>query len=85
MNGTLQLGNGGTSGSIVGDVSDDGRLVFDRADTFTFGGMIFGTGSVAQIGTGTTVLTGAIPTAAARRSRPVPGSSATAATTGSIC
>ena len=57
MNGTLQLGNGGTSGSIVGDVSDDGRLVFDRADTLSFGGTIFGTGSVAQIGTGTTVLT----------------------------
>lgn len=34
--GTLQLGNGGTSGSIVGDVTDNGTLAFDRSDTVTF-------------------------------------------------
>ena len=55
--GTLQLGNGGTSGSIVGDVLDEGRLAFERSDTLSFGGTIFGAGSVAQIGPGTTVLT----------------------------
>jgi fibronectin-binding autotransporter adhesin len=56
--GTLQLGDGGTSGSIVGDVANDGVLVFDRSDLVTFGGLISGSGSVEQIGSGTTVLTG---------------------------
>ncbi|WP_455153133.1 autotransporter-associated beta strand repeat-containing protein [Cupriavidus basilensis] len=57
--GTLQLGNGGTTGSIVGDVANNGALVFNRADTVTFGGAISGTGSVTQAGPGVTVLTGA--------------------------
>ncbi|WP_208456209.1 autotransporter outer membrane beta-barrel domain-containing protein [Burkholderia latens] len=56
--GTLQLGNGGTSGSIVGDVTNNGTLAFDRSDTSTYGGTISGSGAVAQIGAGTTVLTG---------------------------
>lgn len=56
--GVLQLGNGGTSGSIVGDVVDNGRLIFDRADTVTFPGVIAGAGSVKQLGSGTTILTG---------------------------
>ncbi|MFG1465914.1 autotransporter-associated beta strand repeat-containing protein [Xanthobacter sp. DSM 24535] len=57
--GTLQLGDGGTSGSIVGDVANHGTLAFNRSDTYTFGGVISGTGTVIQAGTGTTVLTGA--------------------------
>jgi autotransporter-associated beta strand protein len=56
--GTLQLGNGGTAGSITGDVIDDGLLVFDRSDTAALAGAITGTGSVGQIGIGTTILTG---------------------------
>ncbi len=56
--GTLQLGNGGTSGSIVGDVTDNGALAFNRSDTVTFAGVISGGGSVTQVGTGITVLTG---------------------------
>jgi outer membrane autotransporter protein len=55
--GTLQLGNGGTSGSIVGDVVDNGTFAINRSDTFTFGGVISGSGAFAQIGPGTTVLT----------------------------
>jgi outer membrane autotransporter protein len=55
--GTVQLGKGGTSGSIVGNVTDNGTLVFDRSDTLTFGGLISGTGAVNQIGSGVTVLT----------------------------
>ncbi|NID14716.1 autotransporter-associated beta strand repeat-containing protein [Luteibacter yeojuensis] len=57
--GTLQLGNGGANGSIVGDVADNGTLAFDRSDVYTFGGLVSGTGGVTQSGTGTTVLTGA--------------------------
>ncbi|QNK00684.1 autotransporter outer membrane beta-barrel domain-containing protein [Dyella telluris] len=56
--GTLQIGNGGTSGSIVGDVTDNGALAFNRSDAATFSGVVSGTGSLAQNGTGTTVLTG---------------------------
>jgi autotransporter-associated beta strand protein/T5SS/PEP-CTERM-associated repeat protein len=55
--GTLQLGNGGTSGSIVGDVTDNGTLAINRSDVFTFGGAISGIGGFAQNGTGTTILT----------------------------
>ncbi len=57
--GTLQLGNGGSSGMIAGDVTTHGRLAFNRADTVTFGGTISGTGGVSQDGTGTTILTAA--------------------------
>ncbi len=57
--GTLQLGDGGTSGSLVGDVTNNGTLAFDRSDTGqVFGGVISGSGAVNQIGTGTTTLTG---------------------------
>jgi fibronectin-binding autotransporter adhesin len=59
--GTLQLGDGGTSGSIVGDVLNDATLAFNRADALTFDGSISGTGAVNQIGTGTTLLTGDNP------------------------
>jgi autotransporter-associated beta strand protein len=54
----LQLGNGGASGSITGNVVDNGILAFDRGGVSTFGGVISGPGSVQQIGSGTTVLTG---------------------------
>lgn len=55
--GTLQLGNGGAAGSIVGDVTDNGTLAFNRSDIHTFTGAISGTGNVNHVGTGTTVLT----------------------------
>jgi outer membrane autotransporter protein len=53
----LQLGNGGTSGSIVGDVANNGTLIFNRSDTVTFAGAISGSGAVRHDGTGTTILT----------------------------
>jgi fibronectin-binding autotransporter adhesin len=56
--GTLQLGNGGISGSIIGNVSGFGTLSFNRSDTITFGGLISGNMIVQQAGTGTTILTG---------------------------
>jgi autotransporter-associated beta strand protein len=57
--GTLQLGNGGASGSILGNVTNNGTFVINRADTFTFGGVISGSGAFAQIGPGTTILAAA--------------------------
>ncbi|WP_316166306.1 MULTISPECIES: autotransporter domain-containing protein [unclassified Bradyrhizobium] len=56
--GTLQLGNGGTSGSIAGDVTDNGILAFNRSDNYTFGGSISGSGAVEQNGSGTLILNG---------------------------
>jgi len=55
--GTLKLGDGGATGSIVGDVANDGILAFDRSDVVTFGGTITGSGGVRQVGSGQTVLT----------------------------
>lgn len=57
--GTLQLGDGGISGSIAGDVTNNGTLAFNRSDALSFSGAITGTGAVNQLGTGTTILTGA--------------------------
>lgn len=54
--GTLQLGDGGTSGSIVGNVANSGVLAFNRSDAVTFGGTIAGTGGVWQVGSGQTAL-----------------------------
>jgi outer membrane autotransporter protein len=56
--GVLQVGNGGTTGSIPGNVIDNAALIFDRADMVSFGGTISGTGTLMQIGTGNLTLTG---------------------------
>ncbi len=56
--GTLQIGNGGTTGIVVGDISNGGTLVFDRSDALTFGGAISGAGNLVQMGSGTLILTG---------------------------
>ncbi|HDS1139948.1 TPA: autotransporter outer membrane beta-barrel domain-containing protein [Stenotrophomonas maltophilia] len=55
--GTLQLGAGGASGSVLGDIVDNGSLHFNRSDIWRMDGVISGTGSVVQAGSGTTVLT----------------------------
>jgi autotransporter-associated beta strand protein/T5SS/PEP-CTERM-associated repeat protein len=57
--GTLQLGDGGASGSIVGNVTNNGTFAINRSDTFTFGGVISGSGAFQQNGTGTTIFTAA--------------------------
>lgn len=36
--GTLQIGGGGTNGSILGDVSNNGTLMFNRSDNVVFSG-----------------------------------------------
>ena len=62
--GTLQIGNGGTTGSIlpVSAIANNGTLAFNRSNTLTqgtdFAATISGSGNVVQKGTGTTVLSG---------------------------
>ncbi|MBR8651812.1 autotransporter domain-containing protein [Achromobacter sp. Marseille-Q0513] len=56
--GTLQLGDGGNSGSIIGNVANHGTLVFKRGDAITHGGDISGDGALRQLGSGATTLTG---------------------------
>lgn len=58
-NGTLQLGNGGTTGSITGEVANNGILAFDRSDNIVFAGPIGGAGALEQSGSGALTLTGA--------------------------
>lgn len=56
--GTLQVGEGGAAGTILGNVANSGTLAFDHSDTSTFGGNISGTGVVTKSGAGTLILTG---------------------------
>ncbi|MEI6603709.1 MAG: autotransporter-associated beta strand repeat-containing protein [Verrucomicrobiota bacterium] len=62
--GTLQLGNGGTSGSLSlsSAIVNNASLVFNRSDILTqgidFSSLISGTGGVTQAGSGTTILNG---------------------------
>ena len=56
--GTLQIGDGGTAGTIYNGIVNLGTLVFDRADDWTFSGTLAGTGMVVKRGVGTLNLTG---------------------------
>jgi autotransporter-associated beta strand protein len=56
--GTVQIGDGGTSGSIVGDVVNDGVLIFNRSDAMSFAGAISGNGKLLKQGTGSLTLAG---------------------------
>lgn len=56
--GTLQIGNGGTTGSLggIGTITNNGKLVINRSDAITISGAMSGTGDFIQNGTGTTTL-----------------------------
>ncbi|RPJ19131.1 MAG: hypothetical protein EHM35_21070, partial [Planctomycetaceae bacterium] len=58
--GILQVGNGGTSGSLgSGDVNNNAALVFNRSDSLTVPHTISGSGALSQSGAGVTTLSGA--------------------------
>ena len=54
--GTLQIGDGGTEGNLVGNVYNDGTLLFNRSDSIAFTGTISGSGAFQKIGSGTVTL-----------------------------
>ena len=56
--GTLQVGNGGPSGSIAGNVLDNSALVFNLSTNTTFAGVISGSGGLTQVGGGILTLLG---------------------------
>ena len=57
--GTLQIGDGGTTGTLgTGDVTNSGTLIFNRSNDSGYAGVISGTGAVTQNGTGNFNLTG---------------------------
>ena len=57
--GTLQVGNGGTTGTLgAGNVANSGTLVFNRSDDSTYSGIISGSGEVTKSGIGRLSLSG---------------------------
>jgi len=55
--GALQLGNGGTSGSVIGAITNNASLVLNRSDAYSLTNTISGTGALTQSGSGTVYLT----------------------------
>lgn len=56
--GAIQIGNGGTTGSISGGITNNGALILNRSDTAALSSAISGTGGLTMAGTGTALLTG---------------------------
>ncbi|MGY8747724.1 MAG: PEP-CTERM sorting domain-containing protein [Pirellulales bacterium] len=60
LSSVLQIGNGGTTGSVTSEIDNRGLVVFNRSNAYTHRGVISttGAGTVRQAGTGTTTFTG---------------------------
>ncbi|MGJ0577415.1 autotransporter outer membrane beta-barrel domain-containing protein, partial [Xenorhabdus bovienii] len=54
----LRLGDGHTSGKISNNIDNEGDLYFNRSDKAMYNHNIIGTGSVHQVGSGSTIFTG---------------------------
>lgn len=55
--GTLKIGNGGTTGTVLGSIANYGNLIFDRSDLVTYNGLITANGAITFTGGGNYVLT----------------------------
>ena len=59
LDGTLQIGTGGTSGSLdIPSLNYSGKIIFNRSDNSTFAGNLTGSGNIQKVGAGTLTLTG---------------------------
>ncbi|MCV0395821.1 MAG: autotransporter-associated beta strand repeat-containing protein [Rhizobiaceae bacterium] len=56
--GTLQIGNGGTTGSVAGDITNNSALIFNRSNSLSYAGQISGSGALTKQGAGTLTLSG---------------------------
>ncbi|MFY0476344.1 autotransporter domain-containing protein [Achromobacter marplatensis] len=56
--GTLQVGDGGAAGSILGDIVNQGSLIFNRSDDSTYAGALSGAGATTKLGAGALLMTG---------------------------
>ena len=56
--GTLSIGNGGATGSVTGNITNNAALAFNLSNEYTYNGIVSGTGSLEQVGAGTTILGG---------------------------
>jgi len=51
-NGSLQLGNGGETGSVTGNIVNNSELIVNRSNLFSMPNVISGTGSLVHAGSG---------------------------------
>lgn len=59
---TLQIGNGGASGNLgTNSVINNGTLAFGRSDSYAYSNATTGSGTISQVGTGTTTLVNGNP------------------------
>ena len=57
--GTLEIGNGGSTGAIAGNITNNGTLAFNRTGTLANASAISGSGALSKSGAGTVILTAA--------------------------
>ncbi|EHK64268.1 autotransporter [Achromobacter arsenitoxydans SY8] len=57
--GTLQIGDGGLTGSVSGNIANNAVVVFNRSDTVDYSGILSGAGYLVKNGAGTLRLRGA--------------------------
>ncbi|WP_010298835.1 autotransporter outer membrane beta-barrel domain-containing protein [Candidatus Odyssella thessalonicensis] len=57
--GTLEIGNGGTTGSVAGNMVNAATVIFNRADDLSYSNVISGTGSLEKQGSGKLTINGA--------------------------
>jgi autotransporter-associated beta strand protein len=50
--GTVQLGDGGETGSVAGPIDNKGALIFNRGNTYIFSAPITGNGTITKTGAG---------------------------------
>lgn len=58
VNGTLQIGTGGATGTLATDLVNNGTLVFSRSSASTYHGVVSGSGAVTKSGVGALTFTG---------------------------
>lgn len=58
-NASLKIGSGGVTGRLLGNVTNDGKVIFDRSDNSSYSGSIGGSGNLIKQGGGALRLDGA--------------------------